>query len=278
MGVANATITQSMTFSALQIGDYTGSVQRVYETAFGIAIGIYSAVTTEWLAGTNVISRASRRSITVEFEAIISNEQAAYTADVRVQTMSAEAFANDIKRANAALSETVPVPLPSSITLAKATTNFLAGDSHRAPASDSDLALFYALVTIALFCGFAAFFVAMCIHCRRKEDVVRLQEIELESADELGVSTGDAEPSLPTMGHSSTKSPRSRQDVVLCIDMPKKNPLPGLLVRDLARAQEVYEMHQASGDDSSATVESEPRDGNSPDESAVEKGESVLKV
>jgi len=275
VGVANATITQSMTFSALQIGDYTDSVQRVYETAFGIAIGIYSAVTTEWLAGTNVISRASRRSITVEFEAIISNEQAAYTADVRVQTMSAEAFANDIKRANAALSETVPVPLPSSITLAKATTNFLAGDSHQAPASDSDLAVFYALVTIALFCGFAAFFVAMCIHCRRKEDVVRLQEIEL---DELDVATVDAEPSLPTMGHSSTRSPRSRQDVVLCIDMPKKNPLPGLLVRDLARAQEVYEMHQASGDDSSATVESEPRDGNSPDESAVEKGESVLKV
>ena len=106
MGDANTTITQSMTFRTMKLGDYGGRVQRVYETAFGLGIGIYSPVAHEWLAKASVVSRASRRSVTVEFKATIWDRQAAYSADVKVQSMSALSFSNDVKLANVALSET----------------------------------------------------------------------------------------------------------------------------------------------------------------------------
>lgn len=89
-------------------------MKLVHEVAFGIAISIYDEAAKRFKDGCRVESTASRRSLTVIFSATVAASHAA-TATAAAANNDAATMSAAVAKANAALSTSVPVPTPDSM-------------------------------------------------------------------------------------------------------------------------------------------------------------------
>ena len=106
-------ITHPITFDELSASEYTGNTKVVYETAYGIGIGIYANVS--WVPGCSVassITRTRRSGSTVTFVAHITtdDENTAATATAAAKAMNESRFVQNMVAANTVLSMNVTVP------------------------------------------------------------------------------------------------------------------------------------------------------------------------
>jgi len=109
-----------MSFGDLVPDDYKGNVKTVYETAYGIGLGLYSTKSQSWVLGASVLSSVARRSTNVKFEAHVPNTQAAATAMSKAESMDANVFIDSVSEANTATSNNIQPPKRNGMTLSAA--------------------------------------------------------------------------------------------------------------------------------------------------------------
>jgi len=160
-----ATIKHSMTF-ALAAKDWKGDTKLVYETAYGIAIGIYTTTTKAYKPGCSITSAiTTRRSIKVQFTAKVSSSLSA-AASKASKGVTPAIMVTSISTANTALQKNVTVPSANDIKVDKPVV------THKGGSSDSSknvgmivgvaLACF---VVVAILIGI----VVWCVCCRTSE-------------------------------------------------------------------------------------------------------------
>jgi len=115
-------VVQVFSFTALSLSDWTPDTQAVYETAFGINIGIYDETAKAYKAGCSVTSTASRRALAVSFTAVASAAQAATARTAAQSADGATSFAANVAKANTALGKSVAVPSAADISAQPAVT------------------------------------------------------------------------------------------------------------------------------------------------------------
>jgi hypothetical protein len=119
-------ISHTISFEGLSAGGYNGSVKEVYETAYGIGIGLYNTSSERYMPGTSVTSSVStgtaatpdtRRSVnstSIDFVASILMDGAGVTLAAEATTaaynMSGSDFYSHLAAANAALHTRVTNP------------------------------------------------------------------------------------------------------------------------------------------------------------------------
>lgn len=86
---ASARIRQVVTVQSIsRSSQYTGAVQRVYNTAYAITLGIWDHPNGRYAAGCSVQSTASRRAVTIVFNAQVVGPAAVATADAAAKSLA----------------------------------------------------------------------------------------------------------------------------------------------------------------------------------------------
>jgi len=122
-GAGRMTIANSMTFGHLTATGWTFDVKKVYETAYGIVMGLYNDETLAWLPECEVSSLlSSRRAIVITFSASVPQAYAAMARGA-ADNLQAGQMSLGIARASAALQIPVQVPLDGDISLIQAASS-----------------------------------------------------------------------------------------------------------------------------------------------------------
>jgi len=143
-----------LSFSNLELRNWWGDVQRVYETGFAISLKLYNETSKEVHPHCVVGSRpTARRSLTVSFMANISNAIVLATAREYSKGLTRLVLAESITKANQILGTSVLAPTENEIS----TQGFAASSD-----SDDDatviVASVIAAVVVVILCAGAAFY------------------------------------------------------------------------------------------------------------------------
>jgi len=212
------TIEQVFAFSTLLLSDWTTDVQAVYETGFGINIGIYDETAKAFKTGCSVSSSASRRGLSVSFKAVASAEHAS-TAKAAAATSDATAMVANIAKASTHLGKTVPIPSAASVTAQAAVT-------QTAPSSSSSsgglstvvivVIIVVAVLLVVVAIGVGIFFAMSKTTAPAPEDPVKPTKTD-EVPAEVGVEPGDSTTlevvdSAPTIEMEKVSEPEQEQE------------------------------------------------------------------
>jgi len=200
--IQTSTIEAHMVFTTLQTSDWHGDIKEVYETAYGIYLGLYNTSTSSWDVSCGISStstsnvRRTNAGIDVTYSVYVDVVQEPH-ARARAEGIATDEYLSEITTANTALHAHVPVPTMSQIEIypPDTETNKEAAAAHAAwnPVADSgvsDNTVFYAVFGVAvvsLTCLFAVC-VTSCYDAQLAD--ASATNIELEIASEIGVGGG----------------------------------------------------------------------------------------
>jgi len=137
----SSTIKQQFTYSHLSVAAFAGDTKVTYETGYGLALGIYAAV-TGWMQGCSVSSTATastrRSGISVEYSVVVPQTQAA-TVTQASAAVTPTTMATQIAAAATTLNTAVTAPTAAQTTATAPTTQTNADPTSRTVAGSASM-------------------------------------------------------------------------------------------------------------------------------------------
>jgi len=149
-------IRQTMRLTLFSAADWKDTVRVVYETAYGINLGLYDTSAKAWRSGASVSSTAAagRRSVEVTYTAT-APASLATAAQASADSLQASSLVSGVAAANAALGASVTIPTTAQVSNIGSVTSESSTPSPTAAASsgsDSTMLVAFILVVVVVLC------------------------------------------------------------------------------------------------------------------------------